>query len=192
MLNHRIALTPEEKAQCRQFAQDSAPTQREWRSGGELQRSISQINEDTFRGKVAEVVAKKFFEQNPLNVQGVLLDFNVYPRGEWDETDLVINKKKISIKSAKWFSNWLLLETKDIDRGATYDYYVFITVDKDFGAGTVKGFATKQEIVEDDKTLKLRKGDPIPGTKTLLDANNHARHAENLHNSEKDWLMMIK
>lgn len=192
MFTREIILKLEERKKCEQFAQDSAPTQREHRSGGALQRNTFQIQMDTFRGKVAEVVAKKFLEQEILCVPNISLDFAIYPRGKWDEQDFVLNGKRISIKSAKWFSKWLLLEMKDVLRGDVYDCYIFITIDEGLTAGSVRGFATKKEILQDVLTLKLKKGDLLPGTSTTLDADNYARHSKNLHNQEAEWIEFAK
>jgi hypothetical protein len=186
-MQNKIFLTPEEFNECESFAIKSAKTQREYRSGGTLNRPIWLIESDTKRGKVAEVVAKNFLEQ--FNIKGIKLDFEIYPRGEWDETDFVINNKKISIKSAKWFSKWLLLESKDINRGDIYDYYIFVTIDKDFKSGTVKGFTRKEDLENQQKTTLLKKGDHIPNTSTILDADNHCIQQDNLNSN---WEVLIK
>ena len=118
----------------------------------------------------------------------IVLNFNIYPRGKWDSTDININKTKISIKTSKHFSNWLLLESKDINRGDIYDYYILVLVDKDLKSGKIKGFVRKNEIIQPaEKTLLLKQDNFIPNTQTPLDADNHARHIENLHNSAKEW-----
>ncbi len=187
-----ISLTDEEFKQCNDFAEESAKTQREYRSGGTQFRPVGLIVQDTLRGKVSEVAVRNFLKQEPFNIDGIKLDFGIYSRGKWDETDFEINNKKFSVKSAKWFSNWLLLETKDIDRGDTYDYYILVTVSRDFKTCDIRGFASNDEIVNDKKTHKLEKGDLIPYTQTALDAGNYARHADNLHNSKSDWENILK
>jgi len=192
VIKFKIDLTAEEQKQCRDFAEESAKTQREYRSGGSQVRKIYLIISDTRRGKVAEVASKKFLEQSPLNIEAIELDFNIYPRGIWDDQDFIFNGKKVAIKSAKWFSRWLLLESKDINRGDLYDYYILVTVDKDFTEGTLMGWASKDEILNDPKTLKLKRGKPIPRTETPLDADNHARHSNDLHNSEEDWSRLVE
>ena len=193
-MDFRFDLNEEETKECEQFARNSAGTQREYRSGGTLQRSFGQIFGDTWRGKTGEVISKKFLEQGPLNVEGIELDFDIYPRGEWDKTDMEINGKIIAIKSAKWFSKWLLLESKDIRREDVYDYYILVLINEDCTGGKVAGYATKNEIVDnkDGNTLKLKKGENIPHTSISLDANNHARHKDNLHNSENDWIKLVQ
>lgn len=192
MILWSIGLTENEFHQCEDFAKNSAKTQREYRSGGTQVRGTSLIEQDTLRGKTAEVIAKKFLGQEPLNVVGIELDFGVYPRGIWDQQDFSVNGFKIAVKSAKWFSRWLLIESKDIARGDLYDFYILVTITKDFSSGTIIGYATKEEILSDSKTFKLKRGEPIPRTSTALDADNHARHSNDLHNSEEDWKKLIK
>lgn len=188
----KIDLTESEFKQCEEFAINSSKSQRPSRSGGTIIRELNQIEKDTLRGKVAEVVAKKFFEQTPFNFTGIKLDFKIYPRGAWDKFDFSLNNKTFSVKSAKSFSRWLLIESKDIARGDLYNYYVFITIAEDFKSGYVRGFATQDEILNDKNTLKLKKEEHIPGTKTDLDADNHARHSSNLHNTEAEWTNLSK
>ena len=191
MIKFTLTLTKEEFKLCSDFAKESAKTQREHRSGGTQFRSVVQIESDTLRGKVAEVIIKNFLAQEPFNVSDILLDFDIYPRGKLDEQDFTLNCKRISIKSAKWFSKWLLLEAKDINRQYVYDYYILITIAEDYKSGTVQGFASKEEL-DDVKTLKLNKGELIPNTHTVLDADNYARHTRDLHNTLDDWNKLIE
>jgi len=184
----KFELTEKEFQKCNKFADSSSKSQREHRSGGILQRNVGKIKEDTLRGKIGEVIVKKFLEQEPFDIKNISLDFGVYDRGIWDETDIEIDNKKISIKSSKWFARWLLLESKDIERGDLYDYYILVLIDKNFKGGMIKGFASKNEIIKpNSQTLLLKQGELIPKTYTTLDADNHARHSDNLHNSEEDW-----
>ena len=186
-MDFEFNLTEDEYNICKEFAEKSALTQREYRSGGSQIRNTNLISSDTFRGKVGEVIVKKFLEQIPLNITGISLDFEIYPRGKWDSQDIIINDKTISIKSVKWFSKWLLLESKDINRGDVYDYYILVTVNKDLKSGTVKGFVRKENLSDAQKTVLLKKGDYLPNTNTILDADNHGIKQENLNNELKDW-----
>ncbi|MCD4771457.1 hypothetical protein K8R30_03510 [archaeon] len=191
-MEKRIYLDQDEYSKCKDFSEQSAKTQRETRSGGSDFRTVYLIEQDTMRGKVAEVLVKKFLEQGALGFGDISLDFEIYPRGKWDDQDIILNNKNISIKSAKWFSNWLLLESKDIVRGDVYDYYIFVTVDKDNMAGNIRGFVRRIEILECPKTYKIKKGNFIPNTRTVLDADNHARHASDMNNIESDWIEFVK
>lgn len=191
MVEHVITLNDDQLNLCRDFSKKTAQTQREHRSGGYQLRSIRTIELDTLRGKIGEYIVKIFLENSPFNISEIRLDFNVYPRGEWDDNDFSINDLNFSVKSAKWFSKWLLLETKDIIRGDLYDVYVFVVVNEDFRSGRVMGFATKEDILHDDNTLKLKKGELIPYTRTHLDADNHARHFQYLKNSLEEWQKLL-
>jgi len=192
-MDWKIFLEEDEIEKCRIFAENSAKTQRPYRSGGSQIRDLGLMIADTLRGKLGEVVCKKFLEQKPLHVKGIKLDFGIYPRGKWDEADVVLGDKSISIKSVKHFSSWMLIESKDILRGDIYDYYILILVNKEMNGGSVAGYATMEEIVDGDQhTLQLKKGEPIPGTGTELDADNYARHRKHLHNSLADWVSLSK
>jgi len=190
-MEYNIKITDEEFNKCKEFAEVSARTQRPNRSGGVEKRNLPKIIVDTFRGKVGEVVIKRFLEQAPLNVLGIELDFKIYPRGVWDRCDITLNGIKLSVKSAKHFSHWLLLESKDVARGEVYDYYILVLIDEDYKGGRIKGFAFKNEIIiQNPNTLLLKQGDCIPGTQTELDADNHGRREQYLHNTEEDWVAL--
>lgn len=191
MVDFRINLDYKEFYVCKKFSIESAKTQREYRSGGSQFRTLKVIQNDTLIGKVGEFVVKKFLEQPPFNIKGIKLDFKLYARGKWDDADFFIGKMKFSVKSAKWFSRWLLLESKDINRRDLYDIYILVTIEKNYKTGTIRGFAYKNEVLNREKALKLKKGDFIPGTHTSLDADNHAIHSKDLHNSIKDWKELL-
>ena len=182
-----ILLTSAEFEICRNFAKNSSSTQRENRSGGLQIRSYNVIYWDTLRGKVGEMIMKKFLENPPLSVSEIKLDFGVYPRGVWDKYDFSIKGISFSVKAIKHFSKWLLLESKDIERGNLYDIYALVAVNKNICGGRVLGFASKEEILKSPFTIHLAQGDLIPGTSTVLDADNHAIHSRNLRNSAEDW-----
>ena len=48
-------------------------------------------------------------------------DLGVYEAGIWDDVDLIVNNRKISVKSAAHFSQLLLLEADDWDE---HGYYI--------------------------------------------------------------------
>lgn len=193
-MNFKIFLTDDELKKCKNFAEKSSKTQREYRSGGSQFRNIYKIYYDTLRGKVGEVTAKKFLEQPPLNVEGIKLDFGIYPRGKWDDKDIVINGKNIDVKSAKWFSKWLLLEEKDLKRGDISDYYILSLVSKDYSSANIAGYAEKSMLIgaNNQNTLKLKKGENIPNTQTILDADNYAIKKEDLLNNKSNCLLISK
>ena len=195
-MNYNFEISREWWNLIKRFANESADTHRNHRSGGITKRSISQKKSDILQGKVGEVVVKNFFESN--GVIGIRLDFENYGAGIWDESDIVISDISISIKSSKLYARWLLIETKDIDRGDIYDYYIFVTVDiptKEetyLPSGEVKGYIDKETLLSDNPIVKhLRQGEYIPNTRTPLDADNYGVHCDNLFNKEANWILLM-
>ena len=188
-----ITITDIEYEKCKEFAEKSSSSQREHRSGGTMIRNNYQIFSDTLRGKMGEIATKNFLEQPPLNFKEIELDFEIYPRGVWDREDFKIYDKRFSIKTAKDFSKYLLLETKDLERGDTYDYYVLVLVNEKKRTAQIVGYIPKNEMqTVSEKTLDLKKGESIPKTGVTLDADNHARHKDDLLNSEYDWKSLVE
>lgn len=91
---------------------------RSHRSGGQVSRSQIDIFKNTLQGKLAEVVLYNFFKEKDIELNDV--DYSISGKGDWDDTDLTFGEIKISVKSAAFFSNLLLLETKDWDDEANY------------------------------------------------------------------------
>ena len=80
------------------------------RSGGTHVRNNAEIFADAFQGKLAEfAVYNQLYKNHSINVP----DLDVWNLGQWDDTDFIIDGKKAAVKSAKSFSQLLLLETKD-------------------------------------------------------------------------------
>ena len=143
---------------------------RHHRTDGQLQRRAGEQFCNTFQGKLAEVVLRKYFLDNGLNCGKP--DFEVYGEGVWDDTDLTVNGKTISVKSAAHFSNLLLLERKDYDAegnylpnlriGATasYDYYVLVRLNPD-----LKALFRNNRLLFSDEI-------PIDRIKTIIDSQN--------------------
>ncbi len=118
---------------------------RDHRTGGTLHRKRGQIFINTFQGKLSELAVYNTFYQYNQQAYSALSqpDFAVYGLGEWDESDIVLNETKFSIKSTKFYGNLLLLETKDwnhkgeyipnlyTDKGSIYDYFVLVRIKPD-------------------------------------------------------------
>ena len=132
---------------------------RHHRTGGTIQRRAGEQFCNTFQGKLAEVVLRRFLISKGFKCAEP--DFNVFGKGIWDDTDLIINGKSISVKSAAHFSNLLLLESKDYDNngnylpnlsiGATarYDFYVLVRISPD-----IKGVFRKLRLMYSDRIDK--------------------------------------
>jgi len=118
---------------------------RDHRTGGVMNRKKGQIFINTFQGKLAELaIYNIFFKYNRVAYNKLSQpDFAVYGLGEWDESDVVLDEIKFSIKSTKFYGNLLLLETKDwnqngeyipnlnTDKNSIYDYFVLVRIKPD-------------------------------------------------------------
>jgi hypothetical protein len=109
---------------------------RGYRSGGQYSRKNGELFANTFQGKLAEFAFFAFLMKNGISSNEP--DLSKWELGKWDDTDFIINGKKISIKSAAFFSNLLLLETKDWKNDGTYipnqtiyDFHVLIRISPD-------------------------------------------------------------
>jgi|SaaInlLV_10m_DNA_4_1040232.scaffolds.fasta_scaffold14635_2 hypothetical protein len=118
---------------------------RDHRTGGELNRKKGQIFINTFQGKLAELaVYNAFHTLNPNAYKRLSSpDFEVYGLGEWDDSDIVLDQLKFSIKSTKHYGNLLLLEQRDwnsngeylpntsANKGSLYDFFVLVRIKPD-------------------------------------------------------------
>ena len=84
----------------------------------EQPRTPIEIFKNTLQGKIAEILLYNYFLNNGIKCKDV--DYSVSGKGSWDDTDLVYKNLKISVKSAAFYSNLLLLETKDWDTNGRY------------------------------------------------------------------------
>jgi len=106
---------------------------RRYRSGGTHTRKNGEIFCDTFQGKLAE-----YFVYQRLKSMGINCprpDIEKWGLGKWDDEDFLINNKLINVKSMAFFSNLLLLETKDWDKNGLYipnnkyyDYFIVVRI----------------------------------------------------------------
>ena len=132
---------------------------RRHRTGGQIIRKAGEQCCNTFQGKLAEVVLRYFLISHGLSCG--LPDFDIYGEGIWDDSDLTVNGKTLSVKSAAFFSNLLLLETKDYDDNgnylpnlnigatASYDYYILVRIKPD-----IKNLFRKQRLMYSNEVSK--------------------------------------
>ena len=111
------------------------------RTGGLMMRRAGEMFSNAFQGKLAEVCLHLFLTRR--GVECTVPDFGVYGEGVWDGGDLKACGKNLSVKSAAFFSNLLLLESRDYDafgnylpnvgKGipATFDYCVLVRISPD-------------------------------------------------------------
>ena len=106
---------------------------RRYRSGGTHTRKNGEIFCDTFQGKLAEYFV--FQRLKSMGINCPRPDIEKWGIGKWDDEDFLINNKLINVKSMAFFSNLLLLETKDWDKNGLYipnnkyyDYFIVVRI----------------------------------------------------------------
>lgn len=124
---------------------------RKYRSGGSHKRKNGEVFCDTFQGKLAE-----FYVYQKLISMGIGCpkpDIKKWGLGKWDDEDFSINEKLISVKSMAFFSNLLLLETKDwnnkaeyIPNNKSYDFFVVVRIKPELK----KEFRVQRMLYSDD------------------------------------------
>lgn len=102
------------------------------RSGGTHIRKNKEIFIDAFQGKLAECALFNSVYKLPGASEP---DFSVSELGIWDDADITVSGKAISVKSTKHFGQLLLLEQKDWDENGfyipnekKYDYIVLVRI----------------------------------------------------------------
>jgi len=98
---------------CLKFAHDMVlgnGAHRVKRTGGKQSRDKALIFRDTLQGKLAEFAVCEHLTRAGVSVSP---DFSVAPLGSWDSGDISLGGYEIAVKSAKHFSNLLLLECVD-------------------------------------------------------------------------------
>lgn len=128
----------EQLNKCITFAREVE--QRSHRSGGSKERTPEEIFFDTVEGKLGEfAVINQLSDWNKIHdnkIEYGELDFQYYPRGKWDTSDLTIRvgngDKNIQIKTSRDYSQLLLLEQKDWNSNGEYSHsqkifdYIFL------------------------------------------------------------------
>ena len=121
------------------------------RSGGQFSRKNGELFANTFQGKLSEFAIYSYLTSKGYNLELPLLE--MWELGKWDESDFEINNTKISIKSASFFSNLLLLETRDWDNSGryipndiVYDIHILVRIKPD-----VKGLMRANRLFFSDE-----------------------------------------
>ena len=171
-------LSDSDLKKCQVFCDEMVAFQKTQRTGGDLTRSEVAKKYDIRRGKIAEFVVRDFFKTMGKECD---IDLKVYGWGVWDDGDITIDDKTFSIKSAKHFSSWLLLEKDNRKWEKPPDYFVFVLINREETGGTICGFTTPSEVFQDSR-LQL-KGNKLKGTNTVLDVTNYCIHKSDLNNN---------
>lgn len=150
--------TPDETQTVLDFARKAVPKMN--MTNLKKNRTPDQMLVDIIRGKLAEIAAEIYLKailgQNIRIDED--LDFNIYERSVWDDMcDLIVEGKRISIKSSSVKAEMLMIETKALreDGIPLYpskvingecrkpDIYMFLTID---GAEDVPCNANRPQI----------------------------------------------
>ncbi len=204
MINPKnITLSPEEMERCISFSNTSAKSQQAIEFGQKTTkaRGVAEIARDNLIGKIAEVAFAKVMLAN-YGIE-IPLDFNFYPRGQWDEEDTIINGWRIDIKGTRRGGKWMLIEWNKLnfrqrDNNLSHIFMMF-TVDWDrdhdqpTGRVFYEGAASLSKLNNHcENTLVLRKGELLPGTKTHLQADNFGIRFRDLNPSLEDVIAYIQ
>lgn len=124
-------------------------------------RDEREIFENVLQGKIAEeIVTKHVKSRYPNAVISSEVDYGIYSIGTWDNDDLIVNGKHLSIKASKHNAVALLIEASRFD-GEEYNYlnndgsktivdsYIFVTVD-------LAGFITGEDLKGDFDQFKRK------------------------------------
>lgn len=196
-----VTLTPDEMKKCIDFSNDSAKSQQDIEFGQKdtKPRPPQEIARDNLIGKMAEVVVIRMLREE-FNIHESV-NFDIYPRGEWDDCDVRIYKWSVDIKSTR-NGNWLLFETSKLKMRQNQVInnlpdVVFMcrtpwNRDSDLPIGTVEligAISLEKLLSKDPKVIHLKKGDFIPNTNARLQAENLAVKFDDLSH---DWTKIIK
>ncbi len=123
------------------------------RSGGTSQRSNLRIFLNAFQGKLGEYAFYQWMTKNNPSFNLEKPDLKVSSAGYWDDGDFLVNDKNVSIKTSSFYSNLLLLETKDYD---TNGFETKFTPPKKVDVFVMVRMAlmVKKQLVSLDRTVK--------------------------------------
>ena len=179
-----ITLTDGEYKRCREFALESAQSQQPIEFGNKQtsERSIEDIAKDTIIGKMAEVAVVKFLrEKYGLHLP---VNYEVYPRGEWDDEDVVVNGRTIDIKATRKGHCLMVEKSKMLFRlkqNRVPNIVIACKIKEERKVELVGAISTWRLVRPDgDKILFLKKGEFIPGTKYRLKTDNYVVEFKNL------------
>lgn len=203
MINVRnIILIEEEMRKCREFSERCALNQQPIKFGERttMPRPVQKIARDNLIGKIAETAFRKMMKEN-YGIE-IELDFNYYPRGQWDDQDAVVNGWRIDVKSTKVGGKWLLVEWNKLNfrqRGDKLSHvYVMLSVgwdhnaDQPTGHVSYEGFVTLARLGKQilDTEIILQNS-CIPGTLQRLDADNYGIPISKLFRNPYDLYILL-
>ncbi len=187
-----IQLTDHEYNMCVQFSNESAKSQQDIEFGqrNTTPRSVKEIARDNLIGKMAEVaVVKMLREDYQLHLP---INYEIYPRGEWDDNDIEVNRWTIDIKSTRK-GHFLLFEHNKVnfrkENGKLPDMIIMCrtpwneaTDSPASHAVELIGCISMRKLLNPNNKFvyNLKAGECIPGTRSRLQAANYAVEFGNL------------
>ena len=171
-------LSEYEYTMCVLFSEKSARSQRQIEFGSQntAKRSLREVREDTLVGKMAEVaVVKMLREDYGLHLP---VNYEVYPRGDWDDEDIIINGLTVDVKATEK-GHCLLLEKNKVDfriaQGLFPDMIIMCKTNVEEMKVDIVGCISTRKLVEPNnpKVKRLEAGRYIPGTKVPVQADNY-------------------
>ena len=192
-----VTLDAYELRECERFAKLSAFTQQgiEFGQHDTVDRGIAETARDTMIGKVAEVAVSKMLKAKGLHCP---IDFNIYERGEWDDSDIKIFRWDIDIKATER-GRWLMIERGKLlmRRNQTYNLLpdALISCNTEWsgnrptGKVRINGIISLPTFIE--RAKQIRKGETIPNTGTRLQADNYGVLSEGLSNNWDSIIEML-
>ena len=185
---------------CIDFSIKSAKSQQavEFGQYDTIPRRIAEIARDNLIGKMAEAAVSQMLRED----FGVhyAVNYEIYPKGEWDDFDMQINGWNVDIKSTR-SGQWLLFDVDKLRMRQNQEHnnlpdMIFMCrtpwdriADKPVGTVDLIGAVSLGFLLSDSQDVKrLKKGDYIPNTNTKLQAENYGVHFSNIN---PNWTAII-
>lgn len=189
-----VTLDSYEMRECERFSKLSAFTQQgiEFGQHDTQDRGIAETAKDTMIGKMAEVAVAKLLKEKGLHCP---VDFSVYERGEWDDSDIKIFKWDIDIKSTIR-GRWLMIERNKLLMRQNQQFNLLpdalISCNTEWDNGftgrvIVNGIISLQLFLE--RATQIKKGEVIPNTQCRMQADNYGVRTDSLSNN---WDMILE
>lgn len=188
-----IALSEYDMQRCIAFSKESAESQQaiEFGQSDTVPRRTVEIARDNLIGKMVEVAVSRM----PREDFGphYTVNFDIYPRGEWDDFDAPINGWNVDIKSTRT-GRWLLFEVDKFRMRQNQKYNnlpdtIFMCRtpwdrETDEPKGTVEligAVSLKVLLSGHPKVKRLKKGACIPNTEARLQEENFGIHFSHIN-----------
>lgn len=195
-----ISLSEYDMRRCTDFALESAKTQQDIEFGQRdaAPRGKGEIARDNMIGKMAEVaVTRMLLEDFGLHY---VVNFDIYPHGEWDDFDVQINGWNVDVKSTR-AGKWLLFEVDKLrmrrnQRHNNLPDAIFMcrtpwdkAEDKPLGTVELIGAVSLDSLLTGRSgARRFGKGECIPNTGVRLQAENYGVHFNDIN---KNWGSII-